>query len=198
MIRYSLVLLFCLVSMALAQAQFVTVPNTIRTPGGNIAINQRIYMPIHYANSPSNPKFDFVVTLKNDSVLTFSSKVNAEDKKMYLEQRVKKQKRKIFPDETKSIIGISDNWGKIPGIPADSCWLFKIYTRAINCYSSVPVMDAELAIAIQYGDQAPIVPLTKKNLEAITGTDDKKIVKWLAKDKLAKVIEYYNEKMLVK
>ncbi|MBI3218347.1 MAG: hypothetical protein HYZ44_02440, partial [Bacteroidetes bacterium] len=49
------------------------------------------------------------------------------------------------------------------------------------------------AIAIQQGDDGPIIPLNKKSLEAITGTDDPKIVKWMSQYKYGKVISYYND-----
>jgi hypothetical protein len=191
-------IVIALMSLAIStSAQYVYVPQTIHTPYGNATIQQPMYMyrPMYfnYGNVATNPKFDFTIVLKSDSVITLRSRMEAQDKKMYVMQKEKKLKRKIFPNETKSISGYSSTWGRIKGIPADSCWLFKITKGPINCYSSLPMMDIVTAIAIQKGEDGEIVSLSKENLEAITGTEDEKIKKWLEKDKLTKVIQYFNE-----
>jgi hypothetical protein len=177
-----------------AMAQMIPMRSTFSTPGGNIQTTTWMPGPrMYYGNATVNPKFHFTIILKNDSVITFRSRVEAEDKKMYVLQKAKKVKRKIFPNDTKEVSGYSDTWGRLKGIPADSCWLFKINPGAINCYSTLPMRDITTTIAIQKGEDGEIVALSKKNLEAITGTEDEKIKKWLEKDKLTKVIQYYNE-----
>lgn len=179
-------------------AQYSYVPQTIRTPYGNVTTQHAIYTPMHYGNyGQINPKFDFTVVLKSDSVINFRSRVEAEDKKMFVLQKEKKLKRKIFPNDTKEIYGYSSTWGRMKGIPADSCWLFKTYKGAINSYSTLPMKDQNAVIAIQHGDDGEIVALSKKALEAITGTEDEKIVKWLIKNKFGKVIDYYNDQRKV-
>ncbi len=198
MIAYKNLIVIALMSLAMStSAQYVYVPQTIHTPYGNATIQQPMYMyrPMYfnYGNATSNPKFDFTIVLTNDSVITLRSRMEVTDKKMHLAQKVKKQKRKIFPNETKQVSGYSSAWGRLTGIPADSCWLFKITKGPINCYSSLPMRDIATAIAIQKGEDGEIVPLSRKNLEAITGNDDEKINKWLEKDKLTKVVQYYNE-----
>jgi len=181
-----------------ASAQFVSVPYTMSTPGGNVPMYHHVYLPTHYNNGNSNPKFDFEVTLKNDSVVKFKSRILSENKKMYVLLKENKSKRKISPDDTKAIVSSSSDLGRIKGLPADSCWLFKMNKGAINCYSSVPMIDIYGTIAIQEGEKGTIIELTKENLQGITGNDDDKIVKWLKKNKLIKVIEYYNEKNRIK
>jgi hypothetical protein len=177
-----------------AIAQMMPMSTTFSTPRGNIQTTTWMPGPrMYYGNATVNPKFHFTIILKSDSVITFRSRLEAEDKKMYVLQRAKKVKRKIFPSETKEVSGYSDTWGRLKGIPADSCWLFKITPGAINCYSTLPMRDITTTIAIQKGEEGEIVALSKKNLEAITGTEDEKIKKWLEKDKLTKVIQYYNE-----
>ncbi|MFM9841179.1 MAG: hypothetical protein ACKVOQ_23145 [Cyclobacteriaceae bacterium] len=175
-------------------AQMMPMSTTFSTPRGNIQTTTWVPGPrMYYGNATANPKFHFTVILKSDSVITLRSRVEAEDKKMYVTQKAKKVKRKIFPSETKEVTGYSDAWGRLKGIPADSCWLFKITPGPINCYSTLPMHDITTTIAIQKGEDGEIVALSKKNLEAITGTEDEKIKKWLEKDKLTKVIQYYNE-----
>jgi hypothetical protein len=188
-----IILFFCVIGFNHAIAQYVSVPYTVPTPYGNMSMSQHIYMPTHYYNSNSNPKFNFEVTLKNDSVVKFKSRILSENKKMYVLFKEHKTKRKVVPNETKVVYGNSTTWGRIKGLPADSCWLFKMNKGAINCYSSVPMIDINSTIAIQEGEKGEIVALTKENLQGITGKDDDKIVKWLNKNKLIKVIEYFNK-----
>lgn len=176
-------------------AQVYYVPQTFSTPRGNITVHQPMRMPGSYGNfgGQVNPKFEFIVILKNDSVLTFKSRIESADKKMYVLQKKKRVKRKIFPSETKEVIAYSSNYGRIKGIPADSCWYFKAHSGAINSYTILPMNVRNDAIVIQQGDNGPIIPLTKTNLIAITGSDDPKIAKWLGKNKLAEIITYYND-----
>jgi hypothetical protein len=187
--KYLIVLLF--ISSA-ASAQFVSVPYNMHTPYGNVPMHQQVYMPMNYGNGNSNPKYNFVVTLKSDSVIKFKSRIQSEKKKMYLVYKSKKGKKRISPSDTKEIIGISFAYGPVRGLPADSCWLYKVTSGEINCYTSVPVKDISYAMAIQKGRDGEIVALNKKNLEAITGTEDEQIVKWIKREKFVKAIEYYN------
>jgi hypothetical protein len=175
-------------------AQYMYVPQTISTPYGNVTTQRAVYMPMNYGNYGTvNPKFEFTITLKNDSVLTFKSRIETTDKKMYVLQKKKRVKRKIFSSETKEIYAYHASYGRLKGIVTDSCWYFKAHSGTINSYTVLPTIDKNAAIAMQQGDDGPIIPINKKNLEAITGTDDPKIVKWLSQYKYAKVIAYYNE-----
>ena len=192
---YSKILTITLILLSQsAIAQFVSVPYSMHTPYGNVPMSNHVYMPSHY-NGKGNPKFDFTITLKkNDSIVHFKSRMLSEKKKLYVNFKQNKTKTRIYPAETKQLFGYSSRWGKMEGIPADSCWLFKVTTGAINGYSSVPVVNASGTIAIQDGKNGEIDALTKENLEGMVGNDDEQIVKWLNKNKLLKVIEYYNDK----
>ncbi|MCE2997317.1 MAG: hypothetical protein ACK5RG_18965 [Cyclobacteriaceae bacterium] len=196
MIKFIQILAFIALSNALF-AQTFYVPQTIRTPQGNVTIQHPVYHHMNYGNYNGqinlNAKFEFTITLENDSIITFKSRFESADKKMYVVQKIKGVKREIFPGETKEVIAYSSNYGRIKGIPADSCWYFKAHSGAINSYTILPMNNRNDAIAIQQGDNAPIIPLTKTNLIAITGSDDPKIAKWLSKNKLAEIITYYNE-----
>jgi hypothetical protein len=176
-------------------AQVHYVPQTFSTPYGNITTHQAVYTPMYYGNygGQVNLKYEFTVTLKNDSVLTFKSRMESENKKMYIVQKNGKVKRKIFANETKELYAYNVNYGRLKGIVADSCWYFKAHKGAINSYTVIPNNNKDMAAAIQEGEDGPIIALTKKNLEAMTGNDDPKIVKWLSKYKYSKVISYYNE-----
>ena len=180
-----------------SSAQFINMPTTIQTPRGNVTSSELVYFPtFNYRNGDidTNLKFDFTIVLSDDSVVNLFSSVGVDDKKMYVIQTVNKSKFKIFPEDTKEISGSSAAWGKVNGIPADSCWLFKIATGVINCYSYFPMKDINTTIAIEDTGRRKIVPLTKQNIANIVGDDDQKIVKWLEEGRLIKVIKYYNRK----
>lgn len=187
------ILFLCFVGFNV-NAQFVSVPYTMSTPGGNVPMYHHVYMPMHYNNSNSNPKFNFEVTLKNDSVIKFKSRILSENKKLYMVQKEGKVKRKIFPEDTKScLVHLSSNFGLKFGMPADSCWLFKINVGPISSYSSIPSADLNDAIAIQKGAEGKIVTLNKENLEEMVSPGDEKLDKLIDKSKFAKAIEYYND-----
>ncbi len=188
------IFLFTLAFAQLAQAQFITsVPYSMSTPAGNVQLTQQVYMPTHYSNRNSNPKFDFEVTLKNDSVVKFRSRILSENKKLYIEWKEKKNVRQIFPSETKKIVTETESGIKV-GMPADSCWLFFIIDGAINCYSSIPLSDYYNTIAIQKGGAGPIIPLTQESLRAMINVEDKKVQKLIKQGWLADAIRRYNEK----
>jgi hypothetical protein len=189
------ILFLCLVAFShVAMAQFISVPYTMSTAGGNIPMHQNVYMNMGHGGGKANPKFDFEVTLKNDSVVKLRSRILPEEKRLYMEHKEGKVKKKIFPQDTKSCLArLSSTFGLKFGIPADSCWLFKINVAAINCYSSIPSPDLNDTVAIQKGDDGKIVTLNKENLEEMVSPGDEKLDKLIDKGKFAKAIEYYND-----
>ena len=194
---YFKILFLCIIgSNHVAQAQFISVPYTMHTPAGNVPMYQHVYLPTNYYNGNYNPEFDFEVTLKNDSLVKFKSSILAENKKLYMEQKVgKKEKKKIFPEDTKSCLArLNASYGVKFGIPADSCWLFKInFGPILYGYSSIPSVDLHEAIAIQKGAAGKIVALNKENLREIVSPGDEKLDKLIDKSKFAKAIKYYND-----
>ncbi len=178
-----------------ALAQFISVPYRMSTPGGNIPMNQNIYMNMgHSGDRKSNPKLDFEVTLKNDSIVKLKSRMLLEGKKLYMLQKEGRVKKKIFPQDTKSCLAhLSSTFGLKFGIPADSCWFFKINTGAVICYSSIPSPDINYTVAIQKGEDGKIVALNKENLKEMIKPYDEKLGRLMDKDKFIKAIEYFNE-----
>jgi hypothetical protein len=190
---YFKILFLCLsgFSHATVVAQFVSVPYSMSTPGGNVTMYQHVYMPTHYNNS-SPTKWKFQVTLKNDSVINLKSKMLAKNKKMYVELKTGKFRRNIYPDETKQVVGANENGVKLTGMPTDSCWLFLFIKDPISCYSSVPSVAVYNTIAIQKGS-GEIVSLNKENLKAMIDIDDKKVQRLIEKDNLHDAILRYNK-----
>lgn len=80
----SILVLFSLVCSSIAHAQFVSVPYSMHTPGGNVTMYNHVYMPTHYYGGQGSPKFKFIVTLTDGTELRFKSKMNVEKKKMFI------------------------------------------------------------------------------------------------------------------
>lgn len=100
--------------------------------------------------------------------------------------------RNIFPKETKEIYRILPSGKKFSGIPADTCWLFPAATGKINGYTDLPREGCLHLIAIQLGD-SPILPLTRKNMEAMIGpVTNPKLIELLDKGNLSEAVRQYN------
>lgn len=152
-----------------------------------------LYQPYYgNPNRKPTPKYDFTVTLNDDTSITLRSSLVVKKNKTYVVYKEKGKKQNIFPAQTKSIYS-SDGTQRIDGIPADSCWLFLISKGRINSYAMFPTTDSYKTKAIQKGADGKIVPFTKKNLEEMVGTEDEKIKMWFEEYRFLKIIQYYNQ-----
>lgn len=98
----------------------------------------------------------------------------------------------IKPKDTRSlIVGTLDKQKYTAGIPADSCWLFKITSAPINLYSLLPKSDSRFVVAVQKGDDAPILALTEENALALI-EEGHPARKWIAQGKLIAAVKAYN------
>jgi hypothetical protein len=70
-------------------------------------------------------------------------------------------------------------------------WLFKSESGRINAYSFLAEKGMDYLIAIQQGDEGPIVPLTKDNLLPMVG-NDARLIKLVEKGKLMKAVQIFN------
>lgn len=180
-------------------AQMIPMTSTIRTPYGNVPYTYHVYSPTphYYYNQGSiSNKYEFTVVLKNDSMFDVRTRIDLpKDKGNHsITFKTKTGKQTLSPSDTKAITRITYEGKQLYGIAADSCWLFKTDAGRINSYSFLAEPGMSYIIAIQDGENGPIVPLTKENLQAIVGTGNEKINKLLAKDKLIKAVEEYNSK----
>jgi hypothetical protein len=191
-----LLLSIVLLSSFFAEAQFTPVPMTMNTPMGPIHTTHYIYMPYRYGGiSNYNPKYKFTVQLKNDSLFTCKSRMESANKRMYIVYKDQwKDEIKVYPSDTKSLSAQEGMTGIMYGMPADSCWLFRVVKGPIVGYSSIPSTDVNSVIAIQKGTDQEIISLTRQHLtEMVSDLTDEKINKWLEKGHLTKVIGRYNK-----
>jgi hypothetical protein len=174
--------------------QFTPVTTTMRTPYGNVPYTYYVPGPRYYYGGQGNIsfKYDFTIDFGNDSSLTTLTKINLSDERHFLKVKVNKVKTEIKPGDTRSISRITYEGQKLVGIPADTCWLFKVRSGKINLYSFLAEMDLNYVIAMQEGD-GPIVKIRKEPLLAIMEGDEE-LQKLIKRGKYIKAVERYNKK----
>jgi hypothetical protein len=186
-----------------AYAQQFTMPMRIQTSHGTVThqvpVGQRF--PTYYyggsgTRSAVSHKHDFVVILKNDSVVLLRDAIRVSDSVHFLEHKAGRVRSKIYPNDTKQILRYIHP-GKYTGIPADSCWLFMIKTGPINLYSYLAEDDLLGVCAFQLGD-GQVQQLNGTNLLATIPDQDEKFLKFVKADKLRKAIDHYNDTHLKK
>ncbi|WP_333818736.1 hypothetical protein [Ohtaekwangia sp.] len=168
----------------------------MRTPMGNVPYTYQVYRPmVYYRNTPeANLKGNFIIVLKNDSTFHAHGRVDMSDSVHRIEIRKKKMTSIIRPEDTKQVTQICGSGMKVIAIPADSCWLFPVHTGKINAYSILPYYNLDpVVVAIQKGDNSPIIPLSKKSLREMVGNDPK-LDELIEKEKFDKVIRQYNKR----
>jgi len=194
--KYCFVVLFLVVFRATTFSQgYIPVTTTMRTPMGNVPYTYQVYSPMnYYRNIPeANLKGNFIIVLKNDSTFHAHGRVDMSDSVHRIEIRKKKMTSIIRPEDTKQVTQICGSGLKVIAIPADSCWLFPVHTGKINAYSILPYYDLDpVIVAIQKGENSPIIPLTKKSLREMVG-DDPKLNELIEKEKFDKAIRQYNK-----
>jgi len=188
---------FCFVFIFSLQpcfAQFISIPTKISTPVGKITVNQQIHVPNAYGQGYNfTPKKHlFTVVLLNDSTIEVNGRIKAKEGAHELKCKINSIKTTILPSETKKILVDEVDGPTLVGTPMDSCWAFLVGTGRIRSYS-VNVEADNLVIAyIQKGGEAPIVPLTKENLEPMV-SDNEKALKLVQKGRLLKALKVYNQ-----
>lgn len=181
---------FCFVNKYSA-AQFRSAPTTISTPRGNVTVNTMVYAPDRFNYyAPASRKHKFKVVLKNDSSFICKATIDISDSIPFIKIKEDGIKLKIRPADTKEFIQIDDGieWR---AVITDTSWLFQIATGKINTYSLLAEKDAQLIVAIQKRTGAPIVALTRENLEPMVN-DRPELLKFIQKGKLLKAIKKYN------
>lgn len=175
-------------------SQMVPVTTNIRTPYGNASVTQYKSSPSFFSGTDISVKYVFTVIMKNDS--TFDSKTKIEydsDKHSVTVRDAGNKKRIIYPSDTKGLTRIDESGQELYGVPADSCWLFQSASGRINCFSFLAEQGMDHVIAIQDGDEGPVVPLSKDNLRAIVGNDPK-LLKLIEKGRMMRAVKLFNER----
>jgi hypothetical protein len=151
-------------------------------------------VPVFYnSNRPEKPtpKLLFSATFKNDSTITGLCIVNYKRKINTLQMAVNNGQQQIVrPPDTKSISRTTDKGTVLIGIPADTCWLFKVVVGKLHLYTDRAEENLHFAVAFQEGE-GPLLPLTKKGLMPYMKHDEK-LVNLLNRGRFVKAILKYN------
>jgi len=192
---YLFIIILLLFTPFVSHAQMIPMRTTIPTPYGNVT--QTTYIPgppRYYYNGPVSYRYTFNIVLKNDSAFSAKGKINFEDHKAQsLVYKSGKTRKSLFPSNTKSVSRITIDGKVLPGVPADSCWLFRTSTGKINQYSFLAEPDTPFVTAIQDGNNGVIMALTKENLLYLVGNDNARVIKLIEKEKFLKAIALFNE-----
>jgi len=158
---------------------------------------------------------DFVVTMLDSSKKEFKSAIYTDSatKKhfiVYIDKKYKKtdtnRYKKIYPSQTLNLVcvlvakdDVNDNPGEyVPGIPTDSCWMFKVISGHISVYSflvknqSFPILPSTF-VGLQLNG-GPIIPYNEASLKSIIA-DDSDAMESFQKKKYEKAIKRYNSDM---
>ncbi len=168
-----------------------------------------------------NTKYTFVVTMADSSTKEVKSKIYFDTTlhKTYLlfvDKNLKKtdsnRTTKIYPSQTINIArnistfetvmhGKSTGPTKVEylnGKPADTCWMFKAITGAINVYSYLSeedgqTFDRSTIVGIQLGN-GPILKFNEENLKQLVG-DEINALEFIQKKNYYKAIKKFNRDM---
>lgn len=204
-------LMIVLLPLKAMTQQFIPTTRTIQTPVGPAKIvDHHIIGAPHYFGGVKKPsksqsaysghvaypfilgKIDMTVVLQSDSVFNgrLLFKVYDSVHSLTLERKKKEGGNRIYvPKDTKQISQLYKG-RLIVGIPADSCWLFKVDEGKISSYAPFPTDVIEYYTAIQKNGE-PILPLTIENLKDMIG-DNSKLIKLVDKGKVSQAIWKYN------
>ncbi|HWD89406.1 MAG TPA: hypothetical protein VG367_14845 [Mucilaginibacter sp.] len=105
--------------------------------------------------------------------------------------------QKIYSDQT-LYIAVNANSNNVQpsyGVPLDSCWSFKVVSGAINVYAKYSEvytdLNPETTIAIQAGDNGPMVKYSEASLTQMIGQDSD-AAHLIEKKKYYKAVMKYN------
>ena len=101
------------------------------------------------------------------------------------------QTQRLTPSQTHLISLLKDDGDEAIGIPADTCWLFKMAEGKLNVYTYLPYPEWSMVIALQKGDDGKIVRITAETLRAMIA-DNVKAVHLFNLNKWRLAIEAYN------
>jgi hypothetical protein len=135
----------------------------------------------------------FTVVFKDSTKISKLSKIDEHNGQFFLAIDQPGEMRAIQPSETLELSRYSEQDGIYKGMATDSCWLFKVEEGKINLYSVLPENESRFVVALQRGDDGPILPLTIANVkEAIK--DDEELLEKLNEKKLVGALMKYNKR----
>ena len=151
----------------------------------------------------TNAKVNYRVILNSGATLVVQSRIMFDENgKAYLELENKSRKKedtlrtqKILPAMTRSITKLTSGQNEIIlGSPADSCWLFKSISGAVNAYSFLPeTYDLHIGyLKMIQKENNELLTLNEANLKTILA-DDPQAMALVDKKKYFEALQLYNK-----
>lgn len=202
----SVVFLFLLVSQA--HAQNMGAVNTMHQQMFQQQLHVNMLnrlgsMPRTASTGLTNRKYYYQMVMNSGATVVTMSKMEFDEKgRAYLVLTDKSKKKddtlrtqKIVPGMTRSISQLSGTQEEIiRAIPADSCWLFKAVSGAVNGYTFLPPayeMHIGYFSMLQKGD-GEMLPLNEANMRKLF-SDDPQALTMLGKKRYYEALLLYNK-----
>jgi hypothetical protein len=132
----------------------------------------------------------FNVALPNDSIITIKGRIDFQQFPNRLIE-LGKNGRIFTLTNTQFISALWEGGQESIGVPGDSTWLFRVSSNDINLYASVPYYVWDCVVALQKGDDGPLMPLNEENLEYAIG-DHENALSFFNNDRFEDSISVYN------
>jgi hypothetical protein len=171
-----------------------TVNTPIHTPAGTIN-NQQTFgyktEPFVFKRKATRIKSYYNIALLEDSLVNAYTRVDTKSIPHSITARVGKLTRKFTPRDTQFIVRIGDFSEEYIGLPADSCWMFKMIKGNINVYYFLPFNEWKFAVAIQKNDDGPIQKITSDLIKSLI-SDAPKAIQFFEANRHLEAILVYN------
>lgn len=150
--------------------------------------------PYTSEKKPTSLNHDFYVIMKNGKSYTVRTRIDITSSEHFIEANQEELPKIVKPSDTRTLSRVVDDGRhQILGIPADSCWLFKIIPGQISAYYFLAEEKKnEFVTAVQKAD-GPIVPFSPQILMDMVGGDPA-LVKLVNRQKFVQAIKAYNDK----
>jgi hypothetical protein len=133
----------------------------------------------------------FNVALLNETIVKSYTRIDTKTTPHSVTISLGAEVQRLIPSQTHLVSLLKDDGDETIGIPADTCWLFKMAKGALNIYTYLPYPDWGMVVALQKGDEGNIVRITAESLKTMIA-DNPKALQLFNLNKWRLAIEAYN------
>ena len=133
----------------------------------------------------------FNIALLNETIVKSYTRIDTRSVPHSVTIALGEQVQRLTPTQTHLVSLLKDDGDEAIGIPADTCWLFKMAKGALNIYTYLPYPDWSMVVALQKGDDGTIVRITAETLKDMIA-DNPQALQLFNLNKWRLAIEAYN------
>jgi len=133
----------------------------------------------------------FNVALLNETIVKSYTRIDTRSMPHSVTIALGGELRHLTPSQTHLVSLLKDDGSEAIGIPADTCWLFKMAEGALNIYTYLPYPDWSMVVALQKGNDGSIVRITAETLKDMIA-DNPRALQLFNLNKWRLAIEAYN------